>query len=208
MRYLVMASLLIAALVLLPVNISAQVCDSLSLEVTAEISTDPNYEGLYKYTISGYWEATGPEEGGTLSFIMFSLGAECPCLCDSSYSEIYFPNPAGTATGINDHTEAPCEAQLTGFLQCGGMEDITTDDAVKYEVNGESCVLKQYGTGEWIFYSTMEPLPWAEYCNAVFLKYGEMLCTGDLSGQLPDCFECSEVSTEEDSWGSIKSLYH
>jgi len=207
MRYLIMASLLITASVMLPVNISAQVCDSLSIEVTAEYSFDPGFEELYKYTISGYWEAAGPEEGGNLSYILFSLGGECPCLCDSSYSEIYFPSPAGTSSGFHDPGSQPCEARFVGSLHCGGIQDITTDNVVNFEVHKGDCEPAASGTGEWIFYSTMAPLPWAEYPNAVILKHGGMLCTGDLSGQLPNCFECSAVSTDEGSWGSIKSLY-
>jgi len=207
MRYLIMASLLIAALVLSPVNISAQACDSVSIQVTAEIATDPGYEGLYKYTFSGYWQAAEPGAGVNVSYFLFSLGAECPCLCDSSYSEIYFPKTAGTSSGIHDPGGQPCEAKFVGSLLCEGKQGVTTDNVVNFEAQIRDCEPGASGTGEWIFYSTMAPLPWAEYPNAIIIKHGGTHCTGDLSGQLPDCFECSEVSTEEGSWGSIKTIY-
>ena len=195
--------LVVAGLIaLLPVTVSAQNCTLIEIEVTAEVSVDPGYEDMYKYTFSGSWEVEG---AGAVSYMMFSLGAECPCLCDSTIGMVSFPNTAGTSTGENNRGGA-CEARYNGFVECDGL--LETDDIVlKYEVLGASCDPVQTGTGTWIVYSTMAPLPWAEYPDAVYVKYGNNICTGPLTGQLPDCLECVQVSTDDKSWGAVKSLY-
>ena len=62
-------------------NVSALTCDSLSMDVTAELSNDVGFEGMYKYTVTGSWAVSGAEQGEGLSYLMFSLGAACPCIC-------------------------------------------------------------------------------------------------------------------------------
>ena len=195
--------LVVAGLIaLLPVTISAQNCDLIEIGVTAEVSVDPGYEGMYKYTISGNWDVDGV---GAVSYFLFSLGVECPCLCDSSASMVYFPNTAGTSTGENNKGGA-CEVRYNGFIECTGL--VETDDIVlKYEVFGASCDPMETGTGTWIVYTTMAPLPWAEYPDAVYVKYGSNICTGTLVGQLPNCLECIQVSTDQKTWGAVKSMY-
>ncbi len=202
---------LLMAVIILPIilaltsaGIQAQACDEVSVDVTVEISTDAGFEGLYKYVFSAVWETSSPEEGDALSYILFSLGVECPCLCDSSAASIVFPDPAGTSTSDVEG----CEAVFDGFIECNGHEDITDNAVVKFEVRDTSpCEPVSYGSGTWIFYSSMSPLPAADYPDAVFIKHGEMICLGDLSGQLPNCYECVMVSNEESTWGSIKSIY-
>ena len=202
MKHLGRGLAVIGMIALLPVTVSAQQCESIEIEVTAEVSIDPGYEGLYKYTISGDWEYVGV---GAVSYFLFSLGAECPCLCDSSISMVYFPNPAGTSTGEDNHGD-PCEARYTGAIECSGLLE-TDDVALKYEVLGSMCDPMEIGTGTWIVYSTMPPLEWAEYPGAVYVKYGDNICTGTLAGELPDCYDCIPVSIEEKSWGTLKSIY-
>ncbi len=202
MKHLAKGLAIAGLLALLPVTISAQDCDLIGIEVSAELSTDPGYEGMYKYTISGNWEYSGI---GAVSYFMFSLGAECPCLCDSTISVVDFPNFAGTSTGENNRGE-PCEARYNGFVECSGL--LETDDVVlKYEVVGEMCLPVDTGSGTWVLYSTMSPLPWAEYPDAVYVKYGDNICTGPLTGQLPNCLECIQVSTDNKTWGAVKSMY-
>jgi hypothetical protein len=202
MKHLGKGLAVIGIIALLPVTLSAQNCDLVEIEVTATLSMDSGYEGLYKYTISGNWEVDGV---GAVSHFLFSLGAECPCLCDSSIGMVYFPNTAGTSTGENNKGEA-CEARYNGFVECSGL--LETDDVVlKYEVLGASCDPVETGSGTWIIYSTMSPLPWAEYPDAVYVKYDNNICTGTLTGQLPNGLECFPVSTDKSSWGKLKSLY-
>lgn len=205
MKQLCKGVIIIGLMTLLPAAISAQNCDLIDVEVTAEISTDSGYEGLYKYTVSGSWAISGNEEGQAISHIDFLIGVECPCFCDSSMGSVLFPNPAGTSTGENDRGVA-CEVRYNGMVACGGLPE-TSFDVLKYEILGAKCTPLDTGSGTWIYYSTMAPLPWAEYNDAVIIKYGEMICYGTLRGQLPDCLECIPVSTEHGSWGSMKSLY-
>ena len=195
--------LVVAGLIaLLPVTISAQNCDLVEIEVTAEVSVDPGYEGMYKYTISGNWEVSGV---GAVSYILFSLGVECPCLCDDGMGGAYFTNTAGTSTGENNKGGA-CEARYNGFIECNGLQE-TDDIVLKFEVFGANCDPVETGTGTWIVYTTVGPLPWAEYPDAVYVTYGSNMCTGTLTGQLPNGLECIQVSTDHKTWGAVKSLY-
>ncbi len=203
MKYVGRGLVVIGLFALLPITVSAQNCVSIDIGVTAELSVDPGYEGLYKYTISGSWDYG--DVPYAVSYLMFSLGTECPCLCDSSISIVSFPTIAGTSTGEDNHGD-PCEARYRGMIECSGLLE-TDDVVVKYEVLGEFCLPVNTGTGTWVFYSSMPPLPWAEYPDAVYVKYNDAICTGTLTGQLPDCYECVPVSVEEQSWGALKSIY-
>ena len=208
MNRLIMLLFMVGLISFVPVGASAQICDSLLFEVSAEVTNDPGFEGMYKYTISGYWEVSGPEQGWGLSYIIFSLGTQCPCLCDSEAGEVVeFPDPAGTSTGVDNQTEEPCEIVYLGSLECNGLEDITTDIVVKFEVpDNQSCEPIHYGTGTWFFYSTLAPLT-GDYIDAIIIKYGEMLCEGVHFCDVPNCYECVSVPTEKSSWGSIKFIF-
>ena len=207
MHRLIMLLVAVGLIVFVSVGADADVCDSLLFEVSAELTNDPGFEGLYKYTVSGYWEVSGVEQGWGLSYILFSLGNECPCLCDSTSGGVYFPEPAGTSEGIDNDTEEPCEAAYLGLVECNGLEDITTDVVIKFEVpDNQSCEPIHQGTGTWIFYSTMLPLPEGDYIDTIIIKYGEMLCDGVHFCEPPNCYENAPVSTENSSWGSIKLI--
>lgn len=196
----------LVSIIFIPAGISAQTCDSLAFNVTAELSSDPGFEGWYKYTITGYWAVSGVEQGGALSNFLLSLGTECPCLCQEG-EEVAFPYPAGTSNGI-DGDDQPCDGvEYLGEVECGGYEDITTEDVLKLEVIEGLCEPDDSGSGTWAFYSTMPPLDSAVYTDAAYIKYGEMFCYGDITGELPDCYDCMPTETSEQSWGAVKTIY-
>jgi hypothetical protein len=202
-----LTAIAIAILAFSPARVVAQSCDSLAFEVTAELSADPGFEGMYKYTLTGYWAVSGVEQGSALSNFIISLGIECPCLCQEG-EEVLFPYPAGTSTGVDDEEE-PCDyAEFIGEVQCGGYEDITTDDIIKFELTEGLCEPVDSGSGTWVLYSTMPPMDPAVFSDAVIMKYGEMFCVGDISGELPDCYDCMTTDASEESWGAIKKKFH
>jgi hypothetical protein len=95
-----------------------------------------------------------------------------------------------------------------GSTECDGLEDITTDAVIKYEVpDNVDCEPIHYGTGTWIFYSTMPPLSGGEYTDKIFIKYGEVMCDGTHYCEPPDCYQCVTVSAKEGSWGAIKIIH-
>lgn len=194
-------------IVLVPLDASALTCNSLSVNVSAELTNDAGFEGMYKYTITGDWEVSGAEQGQGLSYLLFSLGTLCPCVCDTQSPPVFFPNPAGTSTGL-DGDDNPCQVVYQAFVECNGLEDITGDVVIKYEVPDlQNCEPIETGTGTWIFYSTLEPLAANVYPNGMFIKFGETICNGPLSGQLPNCNGCLPVPTDERTWGSTKAIF-
>ena len=144
MKYTGIGLCLAGLLALLPAISQAQSSGSVDILIAAMESNDPGYEGLYKYTITGNWDLG---DGGAISYILFSLGDECPCLCDTALSTIVFPNPGGTATGETIRGRE-CQARFAGFIECGGL--LETDDVVaKYESVGSSCEARGEGMGSW-----------------------------------------------------------
>src|SRR5688500_18461720 len=69
-------------------------CASVNMTVTATVSNDPGFVGLYKYTVSGSWDVGRR----ALSHLDVFLALEnCVCVCDPRVFK--FPATAGTSNG-------------------------------------------------------------------------------------------------------------
>jgi hypothetical protein len=177
-------------------------CVSAAMSVTATVSNDPGFVGLWKYCISGSWNVGAPP---ALSHINFYAGLQaCECVCDPRV--IKFDSPAGTSTGDPDN----CKVVYNGEYLCNGDPSIPPElqaPAVKFEYKSEACEPSTSGTGTWCFYSPLPPSPATVHPDAVVIKYGaNNSCTGDLTGQLPSCDCQTDVRTKH-TWGSLKLIY-
>ena len=186
---------------------TAAPCADADMTVTATFPNDVGFEGLYKYTISGSWD-TGVSNG--LSHISFLYELECPCICDTTEAGSFFaqfPTPAGTATG-EDSLGNACDVDFIGLHECQGDPTLPSNSpAIKFELpEGQGCETTNTGTGTWCFYSPLPPLPVDTYVDAVMIKYGGNFCSGDLTGELPNCSSCAPVPTERATWGRIKVI--
>jgi len=71
-----------------------------------------------------------------------------------------------------------------------------------FEVSSENI---DSGSGTWYFYSTLGPREVAG--ESSILTVGDLVFTGEMAGVLPDCFNCSLLEADSNSWGAVKRLY-
>jgi len=192
---------LLAMLGAAPPHAFAADCVSANMTVTATVSSDPGFEGLWKYCVSGSWDVGSPP---ALSHIDFYAGLlDCECVCQPGV--VLFGSPAGTSTGEPE----PCTVNYDGEYLCKGDPSVPPElasPAVKFEAPAQTCEPSTSGSGTWCFYSPLPPATAGNYTDGVVIKYGANSCTGDLSGQLPSCQCATEVGGKR-TWGSLKVLY-
>src|SRR5262245_45835830 len=176
-------------------------CPTLNMTVTAQLSNDPGFEGLYKYTVTGSWDVTR----FGLSHVDFFLALKnLECICDPRV--VKFGMPAGTSTGIN--AQGPCIEQYEGVYNCMGDPSIPAELAaptIKFNPVTLNCDPGVAGSGTWVFYSPFHPAPFSIYPHAVAIKHGQEVCLGDLVGQMPQG-DCTTPAAAK-SWGSLKAIY-
>lgn len=174
--------------------------DCVSAVSVAEFQTSGPHAGEWKYTLSVSW--SGVQQGA--SNFTFVLGLDtCPCVCEDGMWT--FDTPAGTSTGADPATGAPCVAQYVGEFNCQGNPSVP-------EVQGPSlqwattagCDPGMAGDGTLTFYSPNAPT--GPSTGDFWLKAGPGACLGVISGQLPGCTACA-LPVEPRTWGEIKSLY-
>jgi len=191
------ALFLCAGLALL-LSASPAAAQCVSGTVTVSVSSDPGFQGLYKYCVTATWSL-----GKDLSLLDAFLGLpDCPCICSPSF--IKFPTPAGVASPPDDS----CDLYFSGEYVCKGdpaLPAAMNGPAVKFNPNGNSCNALTAGTGTFCFYSPMPPAPSATHSNALAIKDGQNICYGDLTGSLPSC-DCA-LPAQATTWGNLKATY-
>ena len=181
---------------------AAERCDSIEMTVTASYPNDPGFEGYYRYNVFGSWEVW-PR---ALSHIdVFLMLQQCPFVCTPGV--VAFADTAGLSTGSTAAGDACYPVWYLGEYLCNGdpsLPDNLRFSAVKFEpFEGQSCEPGTVEMGSWRFYSFLPPGPSVTHVDAVAVKHGQYVCTGDITGQLPNC----TVARENESWGRLKSLY-
>jgi len=206
-RILLSSALLLTALI--PGRATAQFpCGNLTLYSTATFPNDPGFEGLYKYTLTGGWD-TGQYD---LTQIDLALGLEeCPCRCVEDILQL--PQLAGWSVGFVPEQE-PADSCSMSF---GGQYLCEADLAVPSEFSGptvkyvpnvpeeEDCEPGAMSSGTWWFYSHLAPGSPTTHEDQAALLRGQLLCVGDVIGELPIC-QC-QTAVESKTWGGVKSLY-
>lgn len=199
-RWIVLSLALALALVARPA-LAVDDCATVNMTVTAQVSTDPGFEGLYKYTVTGNWDIG--QYG--LSHIDFFLALKnLECVCDPRVAR--FPALAGTSTGTN--AAGACVVSYTGKYNCKGDPSIPAElraPTIKFDAVDGTCETGTTGTGSWTFYSPFPPAPYSVEPDAVAIKHGQQVCLGDLAGRMPmgDCSTPARAA----SWGGVKATY-
>jgi hypothetical protein len=170
--------------------------------VTAALSQDSGFEGLYKYTVQFEWSLGQ----FALSHLNVNLSlSSCDCRCDEDL--IVFPVPAGSASGPGD--DGPfCKLDYFGEYLCNGDPSIPdSTPAVKFEPDQDGgCEPGLSGNGTMCFYSPLAPGAPAVQ-PALDIKHGQSVCVGPLSGVLPFCQGTCAVAVEDHPWGMVKALF-
>jgi hypothetical protein len=171
--------------------------------VTAAISDDPGFEGLWKYSVTFQWETA---KGLSHANVFLAL-KNCECVCQEGL--IQFPDPAAESLGELPSGE-PCTAQYVGEYVCMGdptIPEAMNAPAVKYDAvtTEDGCEPGKTGVGYACFYTTLPPADVGRLPNGVGVKAGQDTCLGDVIGQLPVC-DCT-VQIEDTTWGEVKGTY-
>jgi hypothetical protein len=169
--------------------------------VTAELSNDPGFVGLYKYCLSLDWSLSQ----FALSHPDLFIGLEdCECVCDPSV--VQFGDPAGHSTSSEDGES--CDNDYYGEYVCMGDPSLPAamnGPAVKWEPYPASCEPGTEGSGTFCFYSPLPPGDAMTHSNAIAIKHGQETCYGDVQGVLPQC-DCT-VEGHHTHFGQLKSFF-
>jgi hypothetical protein len=200
-RHLLACSLLASGLALGAPAHAVEDCASVSMTVTAALSNDPGFEGLYEYTVTGSWDVS--RYG--LSHIDFFLALKnLECICDPRV--VRFGTPAGTSDGSGE--AGACTVVYEGVYNCMGDPTVPAElqaPAIKFNAAGTDCEPGVTGTGTWTFYSPFPPAPYSVDPAGVAIKHGSQVCTGPLAGQMPEG-DCTTPARPA-SWGRMKATY-
>jgi hypothetical protein len=176
--------------------------DCITGTVTA-VETSPG-SGLWKYCVSFTYDVTALANSPSHFSLLVGALADCPCVCETGV--ITFDSPAGTSTGSGDL--GPCTVEYNGIFACGGDPTLPGDTgpSLKWEIPANpTCEPTLVGNGELCFYSVLAPVA-IPSSTGIAIKLGQQSCYGTATGFLPSCVGCP-VSTQESTWGLIKSLY-
>lgn len=179
-------------------GLSAAMC-SVDGHIEAEMIDDPDMP-MYMYTMTVMWDMDSPHGLSHLDLVVDVQGGTCDC---SDFSDaITFG--AGSSDGEYD-----CTVEYMTYLECGGDPSIPDIEGIlfKFEPDeSEGCEPGPTGTGTFVFYSDLAPVPVSEEVIALVDKAGQESCTGMITGVFPG-MACDPVPTAEKSFGTVKSLF-
>lgn len=171
-------------------------------EITAEMNTDPTYPA-WQYTATINWDTGTPYALSHLDLLLDT--ATGTCMCSDISDNILFEGIYGTSEG-----EGGCEVSYETTLECSGDPSVPDVEGIlfKFEpIEDEyGCEPGTTGTGTFVFYSDIGPAPIDEEILVLFDKFGQLNCSGNLSGFFPG-LSCDPVDTEPATWDALKSLY-
>ncbi|HET9888462.1 MAG TPA: hypothetical protein VFR10_13225 [bacterium] len=176
---------------------SAIAADSITGTSIAALVSDGPRSGQWKYTIDFQWASANP-----VYQITFDLGlATCPCICMDAFE---FEFPAGASPG----NYGDCWSYFNGKFSCDGDYWVgLTTPSVDWWPMSSSCRPRGSGTGQLVMYSYLSPKTVAASNGDLYMRSGSTYVSGKISGQVPSCHGCANVSVEESTWGSIKAVY-
>jgi hypothetical protein len=190
-------SLFVLLLLFAAPQLSFAQCTSGTL--SAEVSTDPGFEGLYKYTLTLDWDL--PQFALSHPDLFIGLDA-CECVCDPSVAQ--FAVPGGHSTSSEDGEV--CENDYFGEYVCTGdpaLPGTLNGPAVKWDPDETVCTPGTVGSGVFCFYSPLPPAASLTHTDFIALKHDTEICYGDIVGTLPIC-DCT-VDVVETSLGKVKA---
>ncbi len=166
---------------------------------TAELTTDPGFEGYWKYCFEIGWDVS--EFGHGVSHASMILGLEdCFCACDDPY--FMCADPAGSGPGVGG-----CTVYYYCEFDCEGNPHFPGEGpTIKFEPDEDDCEPGYTGWIEACFYSLFEPIDPGVFPDVLGIKFATQTETGDLEGVLPFC-ECGITPVDHATWSVIKSIY-
>lgn len=173
--------------------------------ITGTIVATPTLDPLgpnWAYTLTIDWDTGSPFALSHANLLIDAAGGTCSCA--DFEDALSWDSPIGSSDG-----DPSCTVDYDGFLECHGDPSIPGVDGIllKFEpIEGAGCEPGPTGTGTFVFYSDLPPVPVDEDMLSMVDKFAGESCFGMLSGDFP-AFACDPVSTENVPWGRAKGLY-
>ncbi|PIV81460.1 hypothetical protein COW53_04215 [bacterium CG17_big_fil_post_rev_8_21_14_2_50_64_8] len=188
---------LLLALAVSAGSASAQ-CD-ISGNINAARNSDPNGPA-WVYTMTVTWD--NDVKYALSHFDLLIDGVSGACSLADLVGVLSWDDPIGTSDG-----EGGCTVSYYGDLSDIGDPSIpgVTGLLLKFEPY-PGCEPGNTGTGVFVFYSDLAPVPVDEDILSMVDKYALMYCFGHLSGMFPG-LDCNPVADEAVSFGAVKGLY-
>ncbi|MFC1799942.1 hypothetical protein ACFL2Z_03420 [Candidatus Eisenbacteria bacterium] len=174
--------------------------DYIGGDATAIRITEPGLEGYWKYCVTINWDTSQYSEGARgQSHVSIVLGLE-ECLGYCGDACFMFPDTVGVSDGVDG-----CEVYYYAEFNIGGDPTLPpTTTTVKFEPYPADCEPDVSGTASVCFYSMFPPRIADSNPGSLWIKFGQFVEEGLITGMLPSC---RTAATEESSWGSIKRLF-
>lgn len=174
--------------------------------IGGEVAAEQNLDSMYpawKYTATISWDTGTPYALSHVDMLLDAAAGSCSCLDLSD--ALVFAGIAGYSDG-----EGGCEVTYETFLECDGDPSIPGVDSILFKFepveDGSGCEPGTTGTGTFVFYSDLGPAPIDEEILLLVDKFGQLSCSGYLSGVFPG-LECDPVGAEQSTWDSLKGLF-
>jgi hypothetical protein len=172
---------------------------------SAEVSTDPGFEELWKYCLGIGWDVTALDAATTgMSHISVALGLEaCACVCDAGF--FAFPDTIGNGYGVSEPT---CTLYYHGHFLCDGDPTVPefNGTTIKIEYFENGCEPADAGSLHVCLYSVASPTAPQVFQGQLAIKAGATIIEyGDLDGVLPSC-DCPTPAVTF-TWSRMKALY-
>jgi hypothetical protein len=180
LRYFFLMAIVVAYLAARPTRGLA--AGTVEATCAAELSTDPGFEGLWKYTVDMTWDLEAQSVGHLDIFLDVTVFDDT---CSSS--SVVFPLPAGASTGINAWGNL-CNVEYIGEFLCKDDPSLKEDSlgyTVKYEPIEVNCQTDVTGTGTFYFYTGVAPGLSGFHEDAIAIKHGSNVDFGGVEGELP-----------------------
>lgn len=146
-----------------------------------EITADPGFSGLYKYTVQVNWDLhNGGHDGSHFYVRLGGLTETC------EPNTLAFADPAGNAPG--EDNGMPCDALLDGHYFCKDLPWFPHFDQIafaKFEQQDDNCQLPAEGSATFVFYTALPPGVPGEHRYAVAVRQGFRVAIGHVDGPLP-----------------------
>ncbi len=197
MRIATAACMVLACVILMSLSAGAE--PDCCAAGSAWLSTDPGYEGYWKYCYEITWSGL-PHGVSHLDF--FLKLDDCACVCTPGY--FAFDDTVGAGPGGNGD---PCTVNYYAEFSCDGDPSVDVyTPLIKFEPFEGDCEPDHDGVAYLCFYSVAAPIPAGIYPDVIGIKFGPYSDTGHLDGVMPSC-DTDASATENTSWGKVKALY-
>ena len=217
----VMKNKILMGLSLLVLVLSAQAAlAECSMEGTITASSNPDPMGpRWMYTMVVVWDTDSQYSLSHFNLLMDSETGTCTC--QDFVDALSWGNPIGSSNGY----PMGCTVDYQGYLECRGdpsipgvggillkFEPIPAGpnlpgiDGIVRETLQDVCEPGPTGTGTFVFYSDLPPVPIDEDILSGVDKHGKQYCYGHMSGDFP-AMACDPVGSEDTSWGTLKGMF-